>query len=539
MDSEDKNSGQRIDPQGDQSREVKPQVIDVDSGSGVVDDDSDNEVEIVQVKPSTQPASAQTWPWQPVFFTPYFFERKSHCTPTWKDMHFDCCDMHQMQQVAPSTSRTQDSSETHFYKFHLLSQSDFSISNVSRNSNRGSMQRLGAKIRKIARENATKAVFDNGIWRIPIAIYQPLFTALSSDPTTFVEGIPPAQLKIVALARAAAQTTESSPNQLIHLGVPEYLATALAPYQRAGVDFILQRQGRALLADEMGLGKSIQSIAAMCCYRAQWPLLVICPSSATHHWQAEFMEWLSYKQDSNLQQPCQAMKRKRINDDHYTQEGRDFFSETNDYNGLQNEKSITPVKVTYISSREILIVSSSKTNIRADPNIHIVICSYGFASKMVAIGTLLPGMFQCIIADESHLLKNKSSVRTKNILPILQGANRLILLSGTPALSRPIELYPQISAIGDMKLLWRNEDDYVQKYCKGLTMTSLGDETRTVTTQGPNDTEGMDRNPSLAEYVSAYVVSIALFQSFHNSSFIPFAESLKTAHLVDFNDYAT
>jgi SNF2 family DNA or RNA helicase len=119
-------------------------------------------------------------------------------------------------------------------------------------------------------------------------------------------------------------------------------------------------------------------------------------------------------------------------------------------------------------------------------------------------------MFQCIIADESHLLKNKSSVRTKNILPILQGCKRLILLSGTPALSRPIELYPQISAIGNMNLLWRNEDDYAQKYCKGLTnSTSTNDEASNFTLHNPesNDVEVIERNPSLVEYV----VTISLY----------------------------
>ena len=39
------------------------------------------------------------------------------------------------------------------------------------------------------------------------------------------------------------------------------------------------------------------------------------------------------------------------------------------------------------------------------------------------------------------------SVRTKETLPILKAAKRVILLTGTPALSRPQELHPLLSGL--------------------------------------------------------------------------------------------
>ena len=39
------------------------------------------------------------------------------------------------------------------------------------------------------------------------------------------------------------------------------------PFQRAGVQFALRREGRTLLADEMGVGKTVQAIAVASCYR--------------------------------------------------------------------------------------------------------------------------------------------------------------------------------------------------------------------------------------------------------------------------------
>jgi len=77
-----------------------------------------------------------------------------------------------------------------------------------------------------------------------------------------------------------------------------------------------------------------------------------------------------------------------------------------------------------------------------------------------------PKNFQVIIADESHYLKNHDSKRSKvpffvncyqsyqlNMIPpqascaLLKKAKRAILLSGTPALSRPNELFPQLNAL--------------------------------------------------------------------------------------------
>jgi SNF2 family DNA or RNA helicase len=39
-------------------------------------------------------------------------------------------------------------------------------------------------------------------------------------------------------------------------------------------------------------GKTIQAIGAAAYYREEWPLLVICPSSARFHWEAELVRWL-------------------------------------------------------------------------------------------------------------------------------------------------------------------------------------------------------------------------------------------------------
>jgi hypothetical protein len=64
-----------------------------------------------------------------------------------------------------------------------------------------------------------------------------------------VEGIPEDQLKIASLGKARLEKGFPSAKKLIKYGVPKGLATALAPFQRGGVEFVVEKHGRALLAD--------------------------------------------------------------------------------------------------------------------------------------------------------------------------------------------------------------------------------------------------------------------------------------------------
>ena len=97
---------------------------------------------------------------------------------------------------------------------------------------------------------------EGGKWRIPLGAYQAFVSYLIGDPLTQVEGIPQHQLQIASLERARQEKGYPTPEEIIEMGVPDKLARALAPYQRGGVDFVREKQGRALIADDMGLGKT-------------------------------------------------------------------------------------------------------------------------------------------------------------------------------------------------------------------------------------------------------------------------------------------
>lgn len=102
--------------------------------------------------------------------------------------------------------------------------------------------------------------------------YESFFAYLNNDPMCQVVGIPLDQLKIASLGRAHLEKGYPSAKKLIAAGVPRGLAMALAPFQRGGVDFVVEKGGRALVAD----GKNADSFCAKilrphpntkCCFR--------------------------------------------------------------------------------------------------------------------------------------------------------------------------------------------------------------------------------------------------------------------------------
>ncbi|KAJ1481987.1 P-loop containing nucleoside triphosphate hydrolase protein, partial [Baffinella frigidus] len=71
--------------------------------------------------------------------------------------------------------------------------------------------------------------------------------------------------------------------------------------------------------------------------------------------------------------------------------------------------------------------------------------------------------FKVVLADESHYLKSPAAQRTKATLPLLRAASRAILLTGTPALSRPAELFSQLQALRPK--LFPSARAFYARYC--------------------------------------------------------------------------
>ncbi|CAM8915199.1 unnamed protein product [Rhodiola kirilowii] len=205
--------------------------------------------------------------------------------------------------------------------------------------------------------------------------------------------------------------------------IPANIESKLLSFQRDGVRFVLQHGARVLLADEMGLGKTLQAIAVASCVQDSWPVLVLTPSSLRLHWAAAIHQWLEIPPSDIVVILSQC--------------------------GGSNRAGFT------------LVPSNVKSGIHLDGLFNIV--SYDIVPKLQKV--LMASEFKIVIADESHFLTNAQAERTSAALPVIQKARYAILLSGTPALSRPIELFKQLEAL--YPNVYNNVHEYGNRYYKG------------------------------------------------------------------------
>uniref|UniRef100_A0A8C1IDA0 Zinc finger, RAN-binding domain containing 3 n=1 Tax=Cyprinus carpio TaxID=7962 RepID=A0A8C1IDA0_CYPCA len=192
--------------------------------------------------------------------------------------------------------------------------------------------------------------------------------------------------------------------------LPQKLREKLMPFQREGVLFALSRDGRCMIADEMGLGKTIQAISVACIFKQEWPLLIVVPSSLKYPWIEELEKWIP---------------------------------------------ELDPRDINLVESKTDTIISTSK----------VTILGYGLLTTDARplLEALNKQRFAVILVDESHYLKSRNAARSKILVPIIQNAKRAILLTGTPALGRPEELFMQIDALYPRRFgTW---SDYAKKYC--------------------------------------------------------------------------
>lgn len=76
-----------------------------------------------------------------------------------------------------------------------------------------------------------------------------------------------------------------------------------------------------------------------------------------------------------------------------------------------------------------------------------------------------PGIFQTVVLDESHYVKSRKTKRTKAATPIVHAAKFALLVTGTPALNRPIELFSQLFMLRPAYV--KNYTSYARRYCNG------------------------------------------------------------------------
>lgn len=243
------------------------------------------------------------------------------------------------------------------------------------------------------------------LWNFPVKEYKTFMEAMKQlHPHVVVGSLPKIILDTFVPKNGSLYP---DPDTIDISRVESTLRRNLYPFQEDGIKFGISRGGRCLIADDMGLGKTIQALGIVDYYRSEWPLLIVCPSSMRYQWEEEI------------------------------------------HNNLPT-----------VPCHNIYVLTKGNEHIE---NVKVLIASYDLMCKQKNV--LKSIHFNVIIMDESHCLKNNRTQRTKAALELIKNSKRVILLSGTPALSRPAELYTQIYAI--LPSAFRSFTLFGIRYCEG------------------------------------------------------------------------
>lgn len=193
------------------------------------------------------------------------------------------------------------------------------------------------------------------------------------------------------------------------------LKQALYPFQKTGVAYGIEK-GNAMLGDQQGLGKTAQAIA-MVMAQDLFPCLVITKKTLVLNWKTEWEAWTD--------KLVMGFTPSRKNTWPF------FFNTKMADVGIVNYESLQPFFVSKI------VVPSGEL----------------FRVKHIEFKEQIQ-LFKSVIIDESHYVKDGKTKRTKFCIGLTRHLQEkgVYLLSGTPVLNDPMELYTQLTILNRQRL---------------------------------------------------------------------------------------
>lgn len=221
--------------------------------------------------------------------------------------------------------------------------------------------------------------------------------------------------------------SEPAREKILYYGPePEVPKLALKPfdYQIEGIKFMIDRinnEGFVLNGDGVGLGKTLQSIATMKWFvenRGVRKILIICKKSIKHQWEEEIRKIADWQRVPIY--VTGDTKKKRLKS----------------YDGIAAEKA------------GILITNYQNFLYDADE-----------INKV---------NYDLVIVDEAHCLKAAKGKMNNNVAEVIAG-KRTILLTGTPVMSRPADVFGIVSMVSPK--FFGTYEDFEKRY---LVMSPIG-----------------------------------------------------------------
>ena len=259
------------------------------------------------------------------------------------------------------------------------------------------------------------------------------------------------------LEQVREMSTELSWRQDTDFTPPSPPGKEFMGYQKAGVEYALMRKD-TLIADQPGLGKTIQAIGVVNADESIKSALFIVPASLKINWHREIDRWMTADLTWGIADATKI----------------DWVP-----NGVvKTGKNKGKTKFRKVETRDYW------------PDTDIVIINYDILPRF--LDQVSGRVWDLLVCDEAHCLKSDTSLRTLIILggvdvptkaerkagkkaktywPI--ECNRRVFLTGTPILSRPIELWPIVKAF-DPDGLGADKELFGMRYCEGYFDSTRG-----------------------------------------------------------------
>jgi SWI/SNF-related matrix-associated actin-dependent regulator 1 of chromatin subfamily A len=189
----------------------------------------------------------------------------------------------------------------------------------------------------------------------------------------------------------------------------------LFPHQQEGLDFALAGGKTAvMLAHDTGTGKTRTGIAIADQIPAR-RVLVICPGIGAYVWRDQIKKWAQFTHLAHI---------------------------------VRNARDALPL-------------------------VGFVIVTYDrLSTNPKLVRMLIDASWDLLLIDEAHALKEPNSKRTRAVYgagckggAIASSAARVVLLTGTPMLAHPAELWPHLHALVLELLHAPGRDSFVERYC--------------------------------------------------------------------------
>lgn len=266
--------------------------------------------------------------------------------------------------------------------------------------------------------------------------------------------------------RADTDYVPPSPPGLSYLG-----------YQRAGIEYALMRKD-TLIADQPGLGKTIQAVGVLNADETIKSALIIVPASLKVNWYREIDKWMVPNLSFGI---AEASRVERV-----------FDGYAKAYEKVPDGVYKSGAKAGQPKFKRVEVQGKPKyrvAEVQKDywPDTDVVIINYDILDRFT--DKIKDRGWDLVVCDECHALKTSDSGRTLFILGgvkhwtkqqkkdrAAQGlttrpvwytaidARKRVFLSGTPMLSRPVELWPICNSF-DPSGLGKDFIEYAYKYC--------------------------------------------------------------------------